>query len=42
MHRKEVNKVDKMEWIEKVLRVIAFSAMGIYWIRQNLKDRKKK
>ena len=28
--------------IIKALQVIAYTAMGIYWIRNNLKDWKKK
>jgi hypothetical protein len=39
--RKGVNKVDIMDWIEKVLKVITYSAMAIYWIRRNLKDKNK-
>lgn len=31
--------MDIIEIIEKVLKIIAYLSMAIYWIRKNLKDR---
>lgn len=31
--------MDIMDIIEKVLKIIAYLAMAIYWIRRNLKDK---
>ena len=39
---KEVKEVEILEIIVKVLQVIAYNAMATYWIRQNLKDFRKK
>jgi len=30
--------MDIIEIIEKILKIIAYLGMGIYWIRKNLKD----
>ncbi len=31
--------MDIIDIIEKVLKIIAYLAMSVYWIRKNLKDR---
>lgn len=31
-----------MDIIEQIVKIIAYSAMGVYWIRRNLKDKNLK
>jgi hypothetical protein len=38
----EVNKMDMLETIKIIVQIIAYSAMGLYWIRRNLNDKSNK